>query len=75
MSTDWMEKAKCQGRTDINWFPIKGQNVPDVIKFCQDCPVRQACFDYAVTNGYDDGVWGGVSANRRAQYRRSLSRK
>ncbi|MDS1271551.1 WhiB family transcriptional regulator [Lipingzhangella sp. LS1_29] len=32
------------------------------VALCADCPVRQACLEYAVRNGERYGVWGGVPA-------------
>jgi len=63
----WMENAKCKGRTDITFFPEPGESHLMVIakKFCNDCPVRERCLRWAVTNQIPYGVWGGQSANER----------
>jgi WhiB family redox-sensing transcriptional regulator len=74
MSVAWMQRAKCKDRIDLNWFPSDGQNANETIKFCLDCPVRRQCFDYAVKNKLDDGIWGGVSANQRRRYRWRMGR-
>ena len=74
MSTQWMARARCKDRTDLEWFPDKGQHAKETIKFCEGCPVRRQCFDYAIKHNLDDGIWGGVSSNRRIQYRRRLAR-
>ncbi|MEE4489357.1 WhiB family transcriptional regulator [Streptomyces sp. BE230] len=32
---------------------------------CRACPLRQACADYALTNGEQRGTWGGLRAKER----------
>ena len=32
---------------------------------CAQCPVRQACLEYALTNRERDGVWGGATERER----------
>lgn len=63
----WMEHAKCKGRTDITFFPEPGEShlMVNAKKFCNDCPVRERCLRWAVTNQIPYGVWGGQSANER----------
>lgn len=39
------------------------------------CPVQAACLEWALENGQDSGIWGGLSENeRRALKRRSRRR-
>ena len=66
---DWFQRAKCKGNTELNFFPEAGHHAKEVLVFCSTCPVRRQCFEYAVDNMLDDGIWGGVSANRRVRYR------
>jgi WhiB family redox-sensing transcriptional regulator len=75
MNTEWMNRAKCKDRIDLNWFPENGQNARQTIKFCVGCPVRTECFDYAIRHKFDDGIWGGVSANQRNLYRRRIAKR
>ena len=70
MNTAWMQRAKCKDRTDIDFFPEKGHYPHEAVALCEGCPVRRSCFDYAIEHGLDDGVWGGVTSNRRNLYRR-----
>jgi WhiB family redox-sensing transcriptional regulator len=39
--------------------------------FCNRCPVRVQCLDYAVTNKEPGGMWGGKSPSERAKLRKS----
>ena len=74
MDYEWMEYAKCKGRTDIDFFPETGHHGNEALEFCQGCRVRRRCFEYALKHKVDEGVWGGVSANRRNLYRRKMAR-
>jgi len=39
--------------------------------FCNRCPVRMQCLDYAITNKEPGGMWGGKSPSERAKLRKS----
>ena len=47
----------------------------EALRICGQCPVREACLDYALKNQIQHGVWGGlglaarqeVAAGRRAR--------
>jgi len=41
-------------------------------KICGECPVSNACLEYALENHIDHGVWGGCSERER---RRILRRR
>jgi WhiB family redox-sensing transcriptional regulator len=45
-------------------------------KICAECPVAEACLEYALANHIDHGVWGGASERerRRILRRRRISR-
>lgn len=64
---DWVEQAACRGTDRRLWFPPVGDRVTYVaaIAVCAECPVRQACLDYAVANRIKFGVWGGLNEHRR----------
>jgi WhiB family redox-sensing transcriptional regulator len=40
---------------------------------CEECPVRNLCADYAITNVENFGVWGGTSPADRKAIRRRIS--
>lgn len=69
--TDWMTHAKCAPIDGDLFFP-EGTRVDAVDQreraqaICAECPVREACLEYALANRIDHGVWGGESeAGRR----------
>lgn len=55
-----------------NFFPTNGGGVVTAIKFCADCPVRQECLNFALSENIEHGVWGGKSERARALMARDL---
>jgi WhiB family redox-sensing transcriptional regulator len=72
MDTDWMAMGKCREVAPAVFFPSDGLGVQAAQKICADCPVSDACLEYALTNRIDHGVWGGRSERER---RRILRRR
>ena len=54
------------------FFPSDGVGVDVARRICADCPVKDLCLEYALTNRIDHGVWGGCSERER---RRILKRR
>lgn len=38
-------------------------------ELCDQCPVQQACADWAIETGETDGIWGGLTPRERATLR------
>ncbi|MEV1047858.1 WhiB family transcriptional regulator [Streptomyces sp. NPDC049916] len=79
-SENWRLHAACREEDPDLFFPI-GSTGPAVVQteeakaVCHTCPVRAACLEWALENGQDAGVWGGLSeTERRALKRRSRRR-
>ncbi len=78
----WRADAKCANEDVENFYiktGLKGRQVKEhierAIAFCQDCPVKLRCFQYAVDNNEVYGVWGGVHFGEKApRPRRSQKR-
>lgn len=66
--TSWMNDSKCHPDDGITWFPGVGERTrtTEAKQFCQNCPVKQKCLDWAITNKIIYGVWGGHSPIERA---------
>lgn len=62
----WRILAACQ-ESDVNvFFPEAEearQPLPAGVLICRTCPVKVACFEYAVRNRIKNGIWGGVVFN------------
>ncbi|WP_318198332.1 WhiB family transcriptional regulator [Streptomyces sp. MCL20-2] len=77
---NWRLHAACREEDPDLFFPI-GSTGPAVVQteeakaVCRACPVQAACLEWALENGQDSGIWGGLSENeRRALKRRSRRR-
>lgn len=71
---DWQDEAACKDRTDVNWFsegpgPTRARQA--AIEVCHTCPVELACLRYAVSNGENYGIWGGMTEDQRFHLRRN----
>lgn len=64
----FLEDAKCRGKTDVNFFPERGQDTSAAYAVCRWCPARVECLTAAVENSEPDGIWGGIPAARRKKW-------
>jgi WhiB family transcriptional regulator, redox-sensing transcriptional regulator len=63
--TFWVERARCRNVDPAVFFPSDGPGVQAAQRYCAECPVREACLEYALENHIQHGVWGGVSERGR----------
>lgn len=73
---DWRHGAACRDEDPELFFPISqlgpgAQQTGRAKAVCETCPVRQECLAFAVDNGLDYGVFGGLTGDER----RSLLRR
>ena len=59
VGTDWMERAACVGRLDIDYFDIDC-SLQAALETCAVCPVGDICLQYAIEHKLDEGIWGGA---------------
>ena len=57
----WMADAVCAQTDPDLFFPEAGGSSKAAKKLCADCPVKASCLAYALKNGEEHGVWGGLS--------------
>ena len=65
----WMKDAACKGNTEGDWFPEQPGRTPAIkiaMDICNQCAVKQECLDYAMARPQLHGIWGGLSARKRA---------
>jgi WhiB family redox-sensing transcriptional regulator len=72
METEWMQRGLCREIPPSTFFPSDGVGVEVARRICAECPVKDACLEYALVNRIDHGVWGGCSERER---RRILKRR
>jgi WhiB family redox-sensing transcriptional regulator len=66
---DWMAHGACKDRTDVSFFPGRGEDSDPAKKVCYGCPVRLQCLTYAMQQGEKYGIWGGLSERDRKRIR------
>jgi WhiB family redox-sensing transcriptional regulator len=66
----WQTDAACTDTFPDLWFPDAGGNDHAARAICGRCSVAASCLKYAIDNGEEFGMWGGVSAHERRVMRR-----
>jgi WhiB family redox-sensing transcriptional regulator len=71
---DWRQDAACNGVASDIFFPASEEPAAAVKakQICAECPVQEACLQYALSTNQAAGVWGGLDANERRRLRRRL---
>jgi len=76
---EWITHALC--REDDHWeywHPHTADERAYAIRICQECPVKQACADYAAQRNTQWGIWGGVDVEletKRRQVKKRIARE
>jgi len=66
-ATPWRKHAACQG-LDVEIFYPATEDEADAAEakaVCAECPVRQACLEFALAHREREGVWGGATERER----------
>lgn len=78
-AADWRDTAACRTEDRELFFP-KGADkrwqdaIEQAKAVCRRCPSVEACLQFALTNGIDSGIFGGLTELERAGLRRSTKR-
>lgn len=69
---EWHDLAACKGHPNLDlWFPERGSSTREAKAICfRECPVREACLEWAVEHNPTSGIWGGLSERERRTVRR-----
>lgn len=76
---DWRSDAACRDEDPELFFPL-GDSGPALLQIeeaksvCKRCDVKADCLDWALDEGQDAGIWGGLSEAERRMLRRRYSR-
>ena len=65
MNLSWRQRAACRGIDPNVFYPASDDEADEAKSICADCPVREACLEYALANRERDGVWGGATERER----------
>ncbi|MEV5680602.1 MULTISPECIES: WhiB family transcriptional regulator [unclassified Streptomyces] len=77
---NWRMRAACREVDPDLFFPI-GSTGPALVQtedakaVCATCPVREQCLRWALENGQDSGVWGGMGEDERRALKRRTRRR
>ena len=63
--------GKCNNIDPDLFYPERGGSVKEAKAVCAECPVMDACLEYAVVNKEKFGIWGGKSERERRRLRKS----
>lgn len=66
----WKAQGNCVGAPTRRFFPERGEPVRFAKEACRSCVVKDACFQYAMDNDIQHGIWGGTSERERKSIRR-----
>lgn len=80
----WMRLGACRRVPEMqrDWFfaPDGSEIKADRVRreaaaksVCAGCNVRRSCLEYALRNGEDHGIWGGMTEAERASSRRTIA--
>jgi WhiB family redox-sensing transcriptional regulator len=67
---DWRERAACRHVDPELFFPPGHagpalEQIEEAKRICRTCPVRARCLDWALSSGFDYGIWGGATEEER----------
>ncbi len=76
---DWRHKSACRDEDPELFFPIGTtgpalMQIEDAKSVCRRCDVVEQCLTWAIDNGQDAGVWGGMSEDERRALKRRRAR-
>ena len=65
----WQTVAACRGMNPDIFLPERGDTagVKNALAICGECPVMDACRQYANATKQRDGIWGGQTARQRRE--------
>jgi len=64
-TSSWRDRAACRGLDPEIFYPVSDEDAGAAKAICAECPVREACLEYALANRERDGVWGGATERER----------
>lgn len=68
--SDWRHHAACRDEDPELFFPVTDQG-PGAMQtarakaICHRCPVRAECLQFAIDDGLDYGIFGGLTGTER----------
>lgn len=73
-TNNWRDSRACSSVPTEMFFPrTKGVSKKTIV-ICNSCPVRWECLNYAVCNGIEYGIWGGMTETQRLPLIRAFNK-
>lgn len=75
IDVNWMDSANCVGTDTEAFFPSSGPRDSATVfalRVCAGCDVRAECLRYAVNEGLDHGIYGGLLPEERSRMFRTV---
>lgn len=77
---DWRTSAACRDHDPELFFPTGSEGgwklvIADAKDICRGCPVRSTCLQFALDNGIDHGIYGGLTEKERRTLQRRKTAK
>ena len=75
---EWRKRSACHGAMPQRLYPedwdVWDEEAIEEVKelFCNQCPVRQDCLDFAIGTREIEGMWGGLTHSERKSYIRRM---
>lgn len=70
----WRQRAACRGVDPDIFYPVSEEEAVEAKAICDQCSVREACLEYALSNREREGVWGGATERERRRIVRQRRR-
>uniref|UniRef100_A0AAU2ACJ9 Transcriptional regulator WhiB n=1 Tax=Streptomyces sp. NBC_00093 TaxID=2975649 RepID=A0AAU2ACJ9_9ACTN len=77
----WQERGRCRSLPteeidELFFHAARDRAAIDAAKaICGNCPVRKACFDYALDNEIRQGMWGGLTEDERRPWHGRVNKR
>jgi len=74
IGTRWRDHASCRSTGTHLFFPEQEsaafEGVEAALALCRQCPVKNACLQFALETKQEHGIWGGTTEAERRRLRR-----
>jgi len=76
MSQSWRQHAACRGLDPSIFYPAgdTDDEAAPAKAVCDQCSIRQACLEHALSWRERDGIWGGATERERRRIIRQRRR-
>lgn len=71
---EWRMLGACRGLDASIFYPDNDDDAEVAAQVCQQCSVRVACLEYALSEREKAGVWGGATERERRRILRQRRR-